>query len=91
MDGKRDEPTPKVRALTWPRTAWLILSGTTFRTAWPIALVVGSVLSLVNQGDRLVSGPQDLSTLLRVVANYAIPYVVSSLGYLSAPREGRKP
>ena len=71
------------RAL-WPRWCWPILSGRTFAVAMPIALVVGSLLLAVNQGSQLASGRVGWSTLLRAVANYAIPYVVSSLGYLRA-------
>ena len=46
------------------------------------------------------SGDADAATVLRLVANYAIPYLVSSIGYLSAstrdaaapadPTDGRK-
>ena len=55
--------------------------------ALPIALVVGTGLALVNQGAELISGRADAATALRLVANYAIPYVVSSVGYLRARRD----
>lgn len=51
-----------------------------------VALVVGTLLTLVNQGDRLASGEADLAVALRVAANYLIPWVVSSIGYISAGR-----
>lgn len=74
----------------WTRAAGLILHGTTWRVALPIALVVGTTLALVNQGAELISGDADAATVLRLIANDAIPYIVSSAGYLSA-RTGETP
>lgn len=65
---------------------WQLLSGATFRTCAPVALVVGTVLSLVNQGDVLVMGMVGWSVALKVVANFVIPYVTSSTGALLAVR-----
>lgn len=67
------------------RWCWPILSGQTRRVALPVAIVVGTILLAVNQGSRLLAGDVDLVTVLRALANYAIPYVVSSIGYLKAP------
>lgn len=83
-------------ALGWSRptqAAWLICRGATFATSMRVALVVGTLLTLVNQGAALWSGPVDLPLMLRVVANYLIPYVVSGVGYLSSFRmpPGREP
>lgn len=52
------------------------------RCVW-IALVVGTLLSLVNQGDVLLRGELDGTAALRIVANYLIPFVVSNLGAMS--------
>jgi len=71
----------------WARAAVLTLRGTTWRVALPIALVVGTGLALVNQGAELIAGEADATTALRMAANYAIPYIVSSVGYLSAHRD----
>lgn len=51
-----------------------------FRRCATIALVVGTLLSLVNQGDALLAGRFDRVLALRVLANYLIPFVVSNLG-----------
>jgi hypothetical protein len=77
----------------WGRATWLILRGATWRVALPVALVVGTLLAAVNQGSELIAGDADAATLVRMAANYAIPYVVSSVGYLSAqtgPTESRQ-
>ena len=49
-----------------------------------IALVVGALLSAVNQGDAIVAGRLDSVTLLRIIANFVIPLVVSNLGAMSS-------
>ena len=61
----------------------LIVKGATFRTASKIALVVGTLLTVVNQGSVIESGDATLATWVRTVANYVIPYTVASIGYLT--------
>jgi hypothetical protein len=59
---------------------------TTLRRTIPIALVVGTILSLINQAGVVFGGEATLVTWLRVGANYLVPFCVSSLGFLSATR-----
>ena len=61
-----------------------------FRRCATIALAVGTLLSIVNQGDAIVAGQFDLRVALKIVANYVIPFVVSNLGAMTSlpPREG---
>ncbi len=56
-----------------------------FRRCATIALVVGTLLSLVNQGDAILAGRLDGTAGLRIAANYLIPFVVANLGALSSP------
>jgi len=67
----------------------LILRGVTFRTCAQVALVVGTILTIVNQGSVIVGGDASLVTWVRVCVNYLVPFVVSSIGYL-APFRCRK-
>ena len=54
-----------------------------------VALVVGTLLSLLNQGDVILAGRLDGVVALRVIGNYLIPFVVSNLGAMtSAPPRG---
>jgi hypothetical protein len=77
----------RLRPWTRPHeAAWLLLCGATFRTCAPIALVVGTVLSLVNQGDVLVRGMADERVAWKIAANLLIPFLTSSLGALLAVR-----
>jgi hypothetical protein len=61
----------------------LIALGYTFRTCCRVALVVGTLLSIVNQGSILLAGEATESTAIRIAINYLIPFVVSSIGYLA--------
>ncbi len=66
--------------------ARLFARGVTVRTAGRVALVVGTVLSAVNQGSTIVDGNATWVTWLRVAVNYCVPFVVASIGFLSACR-----
>jgi hypothetical protein len=66
----------------------LIVSGRTARAALPVAALVGTVLSVVNQGATIWSGTWDGWTWVRVAANFATPYVVASVGYAKASQLG---
>ncbi len=77
---------------TWSRLSQavaLFLRGRTARTAGPTAALVGTVLSAVNQGSTIIDGPIGASTWIRVGVNYAVPFLVASIGYLSARRAPR--
>lgn len=67
----------------------LIALGYTFRTCFRVALVVGTLLSIVNQGSILLAGEATASTAIRIAINYLIPFVVSSIGYLAPFRTAR--
>jgi len=56
-----------------------------------IALIVGTALTLINQGDGLAAGDVDAVMLLRIAANYTVPWIVSSVGYISAARAAATP
>ena len=64
----------------------LIVRGATFRTASKIALIVGTVLTAVNQGGVILAGHASVATWIRTGANYLIPYTVASVGYLAPLR-----
>jgi hypothetical protein len=76
-----------LRPWSRPREAvWQFMSGATLRTCAPVAVVVGTVLSVVNQGDVLGMGMVDGRVPLKIAANFVIPYVTSSTGALLAVR-----
>jgi hypothetical protein len=52
-----------------------------------IALVVGVVLTAINQLDVLLSGHASTGTYIKCGLNFVVPFIVSNLGLLS----GRSP
>lgn len=75
--------------VTWsrPSTAFrLFLRGRTARTAAPVALVVGTILSAVNQGHLVWAGEAGTGTWVRVAVNFVVPFCVASIGFLAARR-----
>lgn len=52
----------------------------------PIALFVGVVLSLINQGSVIFSGDATDITWLRVGMNFFVPFCVSSSGFFASQR-----
>lgn len=53
-----------------------------------VALVVGSVLTLVNQGDLLLDGRLPAALAIKIPLNFLVPFLVSSTGYIAARRTG---
>ena len=64
----------------------IVFLRTTLRKTVPIALVVGTILSLINQAGVIFGGEATPATWLRVGANYLVPFCVSSAGFLTATR-----
>ena len=52
-----------------------------------VALVVGTVLTLINQGGRLLALDIDAPTLARIVLTYIVPYCVSTWAAVGALRD----
>ena len=64
------------------KTVWVcaLSEGVPRRSLW-VALVVGTILNLVNQGDALVaSRPLDL---VKLALTYLVPYFVCTYGAVS--------
>jgi len=51
-----------------------------------IALVVGLILTAINQLQVILDGHATAATWLRCAANFVIPFVVSNLGVLAGRR-----
>ena len=63
------------------------------RRSFNVALVVGSLLIAINQGDRIVAG--EGVDLMKTLLTYLVPYCVATYGAVSAllseGRSGGKP
>jgi hypothetical protein len=65
----------------WRAACRCALSDGIPRRSFFVALVVGGVLNLINQGDALLAGrPFDW---LKIVLTFAVPYCVSTYGAVS--------
>lgn len=51
-----------------------------------IALVVGTILAAINQGDVILRGDLTALVAVKLGLNYLVPFTVSSLGYIAARR-----
>lgn len=72
---------------TWTQAARHLCTGATVHVAAPVALVVGTILTAINQGTVIANGDLTWALWARVAANYTVPFVVSSTGYLAAGRQ----
>ncbi len=86
-EGSGDEIRPHAKTWTTPSQALqMFLRGATVRTGARVSAVVGTVLSVVNQGATIVDGNATVTTWIRVGVNYLVPFLVSSYGFLAARR-----
>jgi hypothetical protein len=51
-----------------------------------IGLVVGTILTLINQLDIIVKGDANTLTWIKCGLNYCVPFIVSNLGLLAGKR-----
>ena len=56
------------------------------RRTLTIALVVGCILSVINEGDLILHGKTSGSTAVKIGLNFVVPFVVSNLGVLAGTR-----
>jgi hypothetical protein len=61
----------------------------TVRTAARVALIVGTVLALINHYDLLLDAPFTLKTGFQIGLSYLVPYCVSTHGQVSARKRER--
>lgn len=54
-----------------------------------IALVVGTILTLINQADVIVRGDATTLTWVKAAGNFVVPFIVSNLGLLAGKRAER--
>ncbi len=64
-----------------------VLRGRVLKRNILIALVVGCLLSLINQSDILISNPFTVLLGTKLLLNFLVPFVVSSLS--SATNRGK--
>jgi hypothetical protein len=77
--------SPKAQAGP-PQLLPTVLSRRSVSRCVPIALLVGTLLSLINQASVIFGGHASTATWVRVGMNYVVPFCVSSAGFFSSQR-----
>ena len=70
---------------SWRAALAVCRDGTTLRRTVRIALVVGTVLTAINQLDVILGGDATWLTGVKIGLNYCVPFIVSNLGVLARP------
>jgi hypothetical protein len=60
------------------------------RSTIRIALVVGTILMAINQGNVIIGGNATTLTWVKTGLDYCVPFVVSNLGLLAGRRRDRE-
>ena len=68
----------------WRAALVVCRNPSTLRRTVRIALVVGAVLTLINQLDVIVGGDATWLTGVKIGLNFCVPFIVSNLGVLAA-------
>jgi hypothetical protein len=71
---------------------WLALAArrTVVRRATVVALIVGSILVIINHGDAIVRGDFSAGRLLRIALTMGVPYCVSTYSSVAALRDAAR-
>ena len=76
-----------------PIPAWLRVAAdpTIVRRALATSAIVGTVLTLINQGDNILNAQLGSGDALRIGLTFAIPYAVATVSSVAAISEARRP
>ncbi|MDE3074154.1 MAG: nitrate/nitrite transporter NrtS [Chloroflexota bacterium] len=79
------------KPMAWCReVATVCLVRSNLRGTLRIALIVGCILTLINQADVIFRGDATMITAAKTVLNFVVPFIVSNLGVITADRTARK-
>jgi hypothetical protein len=65
----------------WSRIWLYCISDGVPKRSLVVALIVGTILNLINQGDALVAGAR--LNLTKLILTFAVPYAVATYGAVS--------
>lgn len=82
---------PRQGVVAWIRAAIAYCAvPARLRRTTTIAIAVGTILTVINQGDVIFGGDATSATGVKTGLNFLVPFVVSNLGLLSG-RGGASP
>ena len=65
----------------WSRICVCCVSDGVPRRSFAVALIVGTILNMINQGDAIVAGAR--LNILKLILTFAVPYAVATYGAVS--------
>jgi hypothetical protein len=73
--------------------AWLtaVADPTIVRRALATSTVVGTLLTLINQGDHILNAQLGSGDALRIGLSFAIPYAVATVSSVASTGKARRP
>lgn len=83
MTSAPEPPTPALKGRRLSSALRYCATGERLRRTVGIALVVGVVLTAINQLDVILAGRATAGTAVKCALNFVVPFVVSNLGLLS--------
>jgi hypothetical protein len=73
-----------------PLKTWFVLAlrPDIVRRSSRVAFLVGSILAIINHGDRLLAGELDAQMVFKICLTYLVPYCVSTWASVQTARAG---
>ena len=69
--------------------AWLAIAfeASVRKRALKVAMLVGSILAVINHGDALLSGDASATVWIKIVLTFVVPYCVATFASVQAIRQ----
>ena len=69
--------------------AWLAIAfeASVRKRALKVAMLVGSILAVINHGDALLSGDASTTVWIKIVLTFVVPYCVATFASVQAIRQ----
>jgi hypothetical protein len=61
-----------------------------YYTAIKVALIIGTVLNMINSYDAIIGGEWSLKLILKILLTYCVPFGVSLYSYWKATKLNQK-
>ena len=79
----------RIRTVTIREAVRICMRREHLRRTARIALVVGVILTLINQADVIIGGDATTVTWIKAAGNFVVPFIVSNLGLLAGKQAER--
>ncbi|MEZ8306981.1 nitrate/nitrite transporter NrtS [Vibrio splendidus] len=63
---------------------------TILKRSLKVSIIVGTILMLINHGEKLLSSNIDATLIIKILMTYCVPFCVSTQASVSATLQSRK-